>query len=90
MSLISTWATWLAENPDTQVLEAREKFAEMYWKETDEEEARGEEIVPFPVAADSSDAVDRGALLDAVRRVRLLAQEATPVRLTMSPSRRRR
>ena len=62
-----TWATWLAENPDTQVLEAREKFAEMYWKETDEEEARGEEIVPFPVAADSADAVDRGALLSAVR-----------------------
>lgn len=28
--------------------------------------------------------VDRGALLDAVRRVRLLAQEATPVRLSMS------
>ena len=28
--------------------------------------------------------VDRGALLDAVRRVRLMAQEATPVRLVMS------
>jgi DNA polymerase-3 subunit beta len=28
--------------------------------------------------------VDRSALLDAVRRVRLLAQEATPIRLTMS------
>ena len=28
--------------------------------------------------------VDRGALLDAVRRVRLLAQEATPIRMAMS------
>ena len=38
----------------------------------------------IPASQPNSLVVDRGALLDAVRRVRLLAQEATPVRMAMS------
>lgn len=62
-----SWALWSSENPDTQVLESREEFAERYWNETEGEEDRDEEMFAFPNAADPNDPLAQGALLAAVR-----------------------
>lgn len=62
-----SWELWRSENPETQVLESREDFADRYWNETEDEEDRDEEFFAFPSEADPNDPLDRGALLAAVR-----------------------
>ena len=61
-----TFETWARENPEGTVLESREEFAELYWKETEREETRDGERIAFPVDATEGDVLERGELVAAV------------------------
>ena len=62
-----TWQLWSRENPDGSVLESRPEFAERYWPETEREEDRPEDYMPFPVEAQPEDDLYLGALIFALR-----------------------
>jgi hypothetical protein len=80
-----TWELWSRENPAGTVLESRPEFAELYWPETERDETRTGERIPFVTEEDPESELGRGELIFALRLPNG-REKAYPIRLLREQS----